>query len=67
MTAPTAAVPDGAALLTPQQARTVIQVSMVTLRKLGRDGALVPVRIGRALRYRRTEVEAYICNLTAGR
>jgi hypothetical protein len=38
---------------------------MTTLRKLGADGTLRPARVGRAQRYRRSDVEAFVESLAA--
>jgi excisionase family DNA binding protein len=65
MQTPSIGIPEGAALVTPPQTRTYLQVSMTTLRKLARDGALRPIGIGRALRYRRADIEAYVARLAA--
>jgi excisionase family DNA binding protein len=63
----TTPIPEGTALFTPRETQAYIRVSATTLRKLAALGALRPIRIGRALRYRRSDVEAYIQKLaTAG-
>jgi excisionase family DNA binding protein len=54
------------AVLTPRQASYYLQVSLSKLRKLEKDGTLLPVRIGRAVRYRRVDIERYLNSLAAG-
>jgi excisionase family DNA binding protein len=51
------------AVFTPRQASTYIQVSLSKLRKLEKDGVLLPIRIGRAVRYRRADVDRYLNSL----
>jgi excisionase family DNA binding protein len=56
--------PEGSALFTPKQTSTYLHLSATTLRKLARQGVLRPGRVGRVLRYRRGDVEAYVRALT---
>jgi excisionase family DNA binding protein len=65
MPTPGIAIPEGGALLTPRQTGAYLQVSATTLRKLAADGALKPVRIGKALRYHRAAIEAFVKALLA--
>jgi hypothetical protein len=60
-----AAVPDAAALLTAAQVRAVAQIGETLLAQLEKRGLLIPVRIGRVVRYKRSDVEAFISSLSA--
>jgi excisionase family DNA binding protein len=51
---------DRPALLTAPQVATSLQVSLRTIRRLIRSGALPVVRIGRTLRVRGADLEAFL-------
>jgi excisionase family DNA binding protein len=51
---------DGPALLTAPQVATSLQVSLRTVRRLIRSGSLPVVRIGRILRVRGADLEAFL-------
>lgn len=48
------------ALLTAQEAADLLQVTIRTLQRLESDGVLKPIRIGRAVRYSRDDLAAFI-------
>ena len=54
-------------MLTVKNVAAQLEVSDETLRRWARAGRLVPVKIGaRAVRYRRTDVQAFIAARAAG-
>ena len=54
-------------LLTEAEAGAVLHLSRTTLRKLWRDGRLVPIKIGRSVRYTQQDVDAFVQQLVAER
>jgi len=50
---------DWLLLLTTEQTAEVLNVSPRTIFALGKDGVLPRVQIGRAVRFRRADVEAF--------
>jgi excisionase family DNA binding protein len=49
-----------ATLLTAPEVAGMLRITVRTLQRLDADGALVPIRVGRAVRYRPEDVAAYI-------
>jgi predicted DNA-binding transcriptional regulator AlpA len=54
-------------LLPPPAVQQLLGCSRTTLRKLEGDGALIPVRNGKSIRYIAVEVQAYVDRLMAER
>lgn len=54
-------------LLPPPAVQQLLGCSRTTLRKLEGDGALVPVRNGKSIRYIAAEVQGYVDRLMAER
>ena len=52
-------------LYTEKQAIEVTQLSRSTLRRLEREGKLISVRVGRAVRYVPGELERFVAELQA--
>ena len=50
-------------LLTEAEAGGVLHLSRTTLRKLWREGKLVPIKIGRSVRYTQQDVDAFVAQL----
>jgi excisionase family DNA binding protein len=51
---------DEAEILTAEPAADLLQVSMRTVLQLGRDGELLGQKVGRARRFCRSDVLAYV-------
>jgi excisionase family DNA binding protein len=51
---------DNGHLLTVREAMALLRVSRQTLHRMVKDGKVVPVRIGRAVRYSRNDLECFI-------
>lgn len=54
-----------ASLLTSQEVADRLRVTVRTLQRLEADRLLLPIRIGRAIRYRREDVDAFIASRKA--
>ena len=52
-------------LLTESQAGESLGLSRSTLRRLWRQGKLVPLKIGKSIRYTQTDVDAFVQQLVA--
>ena len=53
---------DAEVYMTPQQFADALQVSLVTLWSWDKKGITIPLRIGNAKRYRRSDLEKILCN-----
>lgn len=51
------------ALLTEPEACEALRLSRTTLRRLWHDGKLVPLKIGRSIRYTQSDVDAFVQQL----
>ncbi len=60
-----AAVTDGQQLLTTAQTTAMLRISRATLYRKVDAGELTPVKIGSAVRFRRSDVDAYVTSLSA--
>jgi excisionase family DNA binding protein len=49
-----------APLLTVQEVADLLRVTVRTVQRMEADRTLLPVRIGRAVRYRREDVQAFL-------
>jgi excisionase family DNA binding protein len=58
-------VPDDFALYSARQVADILNLSTTTVAAMEKRGQLIPVRIGRTVRYKRAEVDRFLASLTA--
>jgi len=51
---------DEAPLFTAQEVADRLRVTVRTVQRLETEGTLIPVRVGRAVRYRREDVDEFL-------